>query len=94
MGAESAIRMYAMQERKLMKEARGVRGGKLERHWLIKPLYKPIDEVKGFRQEQLDKVIEQYPGYSRLLTTYLSYHNHIFHILTKILKIRHTRLYI
>lgn len=49
-----------------MKEAGGVPGEKLEQRWLIKLLYKPIDEVNGFRQEQLDKVIEQYPVIGRL----------------------------
>ena len=52
-GAESTIRMYATSK-------------KLERRWLIKLLYKPIDEIKKFSQEQLDKVIEQYPIIGRL----------------------------
>lgn len=33
----------------------------MERRWLIKLLYKPIDEVKEIRHEQLDQVIRQYP---------------------------------
>ena len=60
-GAESTIRMYATRERKLIREAGGTSSEKLERRWLIKLLYKPIDEIKKFSQEQLDKVIEQYP---------------------------------
>ncbi len=34
---------------------------KIERKWLIRLLYRPIDEVKKISQEQLDKVIERYP---------------------------------
>ena len=65
-GAESTIRMYATRERKLIREAGGTSSKKLERRWLIKLLYKPIDEIKKFSQEQLDKVIEQYPIIGRL----------------------------
>lgn len=63
-GASSTIRMYTTRERKLMKEAKADNAGpveKIERKWLIRLLYKPIDEVKKISQEQLDKVIERYP---------------------------------
>lgn len=55
--------MYATRERKLLKEAKGDYPGpieKIERVWLIKLLYKPIDEVKKLSKEQLDRVIESY----------------------------------
>ena len=65
-GAESTIRMYATRERKLIREAGGTSSEKLDRRWLIKLLYKPIDEIKKFSQEQLDKVIKQYPIIGRL----------------------------
>ena len=63
-GASSTVRMYTTRERKLMKEAKAgnaVPVEKIERKWLIRLLYKPIDEVKKISQEQLDKVIERYP---------------------------------
>lgn len=63
-GASSTIRMYTTRERKLMKEAKADNTEpveKIERKWLIRLLYKPIDEVKKISQEQLDKVIERYP---------------------------------
>lgn len=62
--ASSTIRMYTTRERKLMKEAKADNVGrveKIERKWLIRLLYRPIDEVKKISQEQLDKVIEIYP---------------------------------
>lgn len=63
-GASSTIRMYATRERKLMKEVKADSTEpveKIERKWLIRLLYRPIDEVKKISQEQLDKVIERYP---------------------------------
>lgn len=63
-GASSTIRMYTTRERKLMKEAKADNTEpveKIERKWLIRLLYRPIDEVKKISQEQLDKVIERYP---------------------------------
>lgn len=63
-GASSTIRMYTTRERKLMKEAKADNTEpveKIERKWLIRLLYRPIDEVKKISQEQLDKVVEKYP---------------------------------
>lgn len=60
-GANSTIRMYATQDRKLRKEAGQGNGKKIERRWLIKLLYKLVDQVKGISQEQLDQVIAHYP---------------------------------
>ena len=63
-GAASTIRMDTTRERKLIKEAQKTESGeieKIERKWLIRLLYKPIDDVKGINKEQLDKVIEKHP---------------------------------
>lgn len=63
-GASSTVRMYTTRERKLMKEAKADNTGpveKIERKWLIRLLYKPIDEVKKISQKQLDRVIERHP---------------------------------
>lgn len=80
-GADSTIRMYATRERKLMKEA-GVRQGsgteKIERKWLIKLLYKPLDKVKELSQEQLDRIIERYPIIGRLYDTEKSFKETLF----------------
>lgn len=56
--------MYTTRERKRIKEAQGSVNKsveKMERKWLISLLYKLLDQVKGITQEQLDRVIEQYP---------------------------------
>lgn len=63
-GAASTIRMYTTRERKLIKETQKGEDGaieKIERKWLVKLLYKPLDAVKGLSQESLDQVIEKYP---------------------------------
>lgn len=62
-GSDSTIRMFATRERKIMKEAFGQRlaGEKIERKWLIKLLYRPIDEVSSISAEQLDRIIVEYP---------------------------------
>lgn len=63
-GAASTIRMFTTRERKLLKEAKSDKGGpveKIERKWIIRLLYKPLDRVKEITQVQLDKVIEKYP---------------------------------
>ncbi len=65
-GADSTIRMYAMRERKLLKEAGERKGEKIERRWLIKLLYKPASQVNGISQEQLDQVISHYPIIGRI----------------------------
>lgn len=62
--AASTIRMYTSRERKLIKEAQKKSDGpieKIERKWLVKLLYKPLDAIKGLSQESLDQVIEEYP---------------------------------
>ena len=68
-GASSTIRMYATRERKLLRhaaEAQKEQGELIERRWLIKLLYKPIEKVKGITEEQLDRVIEKFPLIGKL----------------------------
>ena len=77
-GADSTIRMYATRERKLLKEAGDGRGEKIERRWLIKLLYKPVDQVKGISQKQLDQVIEQYPGIGKVYDAGKSFKETLF----------------
>lgn len=62
-GADETIRMFSTRERRIMKEAaaQGRTGERIERKWLISLLYRPIDEVSSLSQEQLDRIIEEYP---------------------------------
>ncbi|MBZ0099153.1 MAG: transposase, partial [Taibaiella sp.] len=52
-GAASTIRMFTTRERKLLMEAKVDEGGhveKIERKWLIRLLYKPVNRVKEITQ--------------------------------------------
>jgi len=63
-GSDSTIRMYATRKRR-HNQAAMVEFRKnseiIERKYLLKLLYKPIEKVKGITQEQLSKVIAKYP---------------------------------
>lgn len=68
-GASSTIRMYATRERKLLRHAEktgGEKGEVIERKWLIKLLYRPIEKISGITEEQLGRVIEKYPLIGKL----------------------------
>jgi transposase len=69
-GAESTIRMYATRKRRhnqaLMKEYK-TNTEVIERKFILKLLYNPIEHISGITQKQLDKVIESNP---QLLTIY------------------------
>ena len=80
-GAASTIRMFTTRERKLLKEAKVDEGGhveKIERKWLIRLLYKPVNRVKEITQAQLDKVIEKYPVIGSIYDTVQSFKQTLF----------------
>jgi transposase len=63
-GSDSTIRMYASRKRRHNQAAMAEfkeNSEVIERKYLLKLLYNPIDKVKGITQAQLDKVIAQYP---------------------------------
>ena len=80
-GASSTIRMFATRERKLLKEA-GAEANckieKIERKWLIRLLYRPIDKVKELTQEQLDKVINENPVIGAIINITKSFKEMLF----------------
>lgn len=68
-GAASTIRMYATRERKLLQHAKCGDKGKtelIERKWLIKLLYQPLDQIRGITEEQLNQIIQEYPMIGKL----------------------------
>jgi hypothetical protein len=68
-GAASTIRMYATRERKRIKAAADkamLNTELVERKWLQKLLYQPIEKVKGLTQRQLDRIICEYPAIGQL----------------------------
>lgn len=62
-GASSTIRMYATRERRLIKQAAGIcpEVDVLERKWLVKLLYKPMEELRGIDGELIGRILEEYP---------------------------------
>ncbi len=63
-GAASTIRMFATRERKLMKNAienSNKNTELIERKWLIHLLYHPLEKVKELSEDQLDRIIIEYP---------------------------------
>lgn len=69
-GSDSTIRMYTTRKRRLGQAAmqKQVQGAQLiERKYLVKLLYNPIDKIKGITVQQLDKILAAYP---QLITLY------------------------
>lgn len=62
-GASSTIRMYATRERRLMRQAMSgsPKADILERKWLLKLLYKPMEELQGIDEELVRRLIKEYP---------------------------------
>jgi predicted transcriptional regulator len=63
-GAASTIRMYATRQRRLMKAAFKDSVGNtelIERKWMMKLLYQPIEKIKGITEDQIERVIREYP---------------------------------
>ncbi len=63
-GSSSAIRMYTTRERRLLQEANLNKLQKvefIERKWLIKLLYNPLDKVTAISKEQLNAIVTNHP---------------------------------
>jgi transposase len=66
-GSQSTIRMYAARKRRhnqSLYEDTCRNTEVIERKYLLKLLYNPIEKVKGITQEQLGKVLVEYPQLS------------------------------
>ena len=64
-GAASTIRMYATRQRRIIKDTndQGKAGTELiERKWVTKLLYLPIEKVKGITESQVERVIPEHPA--------------------------------
>jgi transposase len=70
-GAASTIRMYATRKRRHNQAAHGESIANteiVERKWLLKLLYHPIEKVNGITEEQFVKVLRVYPQLSDIYT--------------------------
>ena len=80
-GADSTIRMYATRQRRLMKAAiAGSHEGTelIERKWVTKLLYQPIEKIKELTKAQVGKIIREYPVIGTLYYTVQSFKEILF----------------
>lgn len=69
-GTQDAIRGFISKERRIQQDLLSVNAGTeelIDKKWLIRLLYKPIEEIKGISQEQLKSVLSTYPLYTDIL---------------------------
>jgi predicted transcriptional regulator len=64
-GTQDAIRGYISKERRIRRDLREVAGGEpvefIDKKWLIRLLYKPIEKIKGITPAQLAAIFADYP---------------------------------
>ena len=63
-GASSTIRMYASRQRRIRKAANAgalTNTELIERKWVTKLLYQPIEKVKEITEGQVERIIREYP---------------------------------
>jgi len=63
-GASSTIRMYATRQRRIIKGSNVEAQANtelLERKWVTRLLYQPIEKVKGITEGQVERVVREYP---------------------------------
>ncbi len=79
-GATSTIRMYATRERKIIQGVGNVdkHTEVIERKWIIKLLYKPIEQIKYINEQQLEQVIKEYPIIGQLYDLMKSFKEILF----------------
>ena len=63
-GAASTIRMYATRQRRIIKDSNAEAHANtelIERKWVTRLLYQPIEKVKGITESQVERVVREYP---------------------------------
>ena len=71
-GTQDAIRGFISKERRIRQDLLQTGAGTQElipKKWLIRLLYKPIEEIKGLSVDQLEYVFSVYPDYKNILGT-------------------------
>jgi predicted transcriptional regulator len=77
-GSSSTIRMYATRMKKLTLKAettseKGQKVEFIERSWLIKLLFKPLEKVKQVSESQLHRVLIAYPLFNKVFQLVLQF---------------------
>jgi len=69
-GTQDAIRGFISKERRIQRDLLASCAGSeefIDKKWLIRLLYKPIDELKGISEAQLKFVLKNYPEYNKII---------------------------
>lgn len=69
-GTQDAIRGFISKERRIQQDLLAEGAGTqelIDKKWLIRLLYRPIEDVRGISKEQLDFVLSAYPLYANIL---------------------------
>jgi len=70
-GTQDAIRGFISKERRLLRDLQTAAGGEpveyIDKKWLIRLLYRPIEKVKGITPTQLAAILDNYPLAEMLL---------------------------
>jgi len=65
-GTQDAIRVFISKERRVRRDLQAMIGGEpvefVDKKWLIRLLYKPIEDIKGISAEQLGAIYSSYPS--------------------------------
>jgi len=80
-GAASTIRMYATRQRRIVKAAcNGSQNDTelIERKWVTKLLYYPLDKIKELTEDQLARIISEYPAIGNLYYAVQSFKEILF----------------
>lgn len=69
-GTVDALRMFISKEKRLAKDIVSTEESTelIDKRWINKLLYKPIDKVKGITKEQLEEVYKKYPDIKACLS--------------------------
>ena len=70
-GSQAAIRGFISKERRIHQDLLSAGAGTeelIDKKWLIRLLYKPIEEIKGISEAQLKFVLSAYPLYKTILS--------------------------
>lgn len=69
-GSEAAIRQFVAKEKRLQKDLKDYEADGsdeiIERKWLLKLLYKPLEKVKQLTPEQVENACHKYPLFGQL----------------------------
>jgi len=70
-GTQDAIRGFISKERRIRRDLQAAVGGSsvelIDKKWLIRLLYKPVDDVKGISPEQLTAIFATFPPVENIL---------------------------